>query len=157
MIELKYCREERKQGLIMIGLTSCTWVGTPLGLQSEKNSDETITTIDYSIGLSKQPWTAVVVDELVRAAPNCVSHECRLQYKYLFECHMFGIILTATNSGRGDIARLLFEVLISVPTNLGPFKKAENNRKVFARNIPFFPTFSSKASRSYSRYSKACK
>ena len=32
-------------------------------------------------------------------APNCVRHECRLQY--LLECHIFSIMLTVMNSGRG--------------------------------------------------------
>ena len=42
-------------------------------------------------------------------APNCVTHEFRMQY--LLECHIFGIILTAMNSGRGVHSHLFVQDL----------------------------------------------
>ena len=87
---------------------------------------------------------------------NCVRHECRMQQ--ILERHIFGIILTAMNSGRGwrghffvqDLGlALLIVAKTCVPTDHSPSKRSIMVRRS-RRKKPCFSFFTSG-----SRYSKA--
>ena len=67
--------------------------------------------------------------------PNFVSHECRMQYQ--LECHTFGMLLTAMNSGRGWHSLFLWLRTYQVGLALAPkmcldqsqaFKEVNNNQ-----------------------------
>ena len=86
-------------------------------------------------------------------ASNCVSHECRLQY--LLWCHIFGVILTAVNSGRGRHGQFFCCPRAGASGEMCPdqpraFKKVSNSQLFPVRINPFF------SERAGSRYSKAC-
>ena len=87
---------------------------------------------------------------------NFISHECRMRWQ--FEIHIFGIMLTAINSGRGDIASFFVRDLgLALSPKMCPDQsqafKEVNNSQAFTvggkKNELFF------SERAASRCSKA--
>ena len=76
---------------------------------------------------------------------NYLPHECRLHY--LLECHVFGIMLTAVNSGRGwqgDIASFVVQHLgLALVAKRAPIDHRPSKRSIIVTGVsvgkqPFF-------------------